>query len=91
MPFPTKTRALTLTATTSGTFRTDCFKYIAQEVESDSDLWLSPGDVLIQRGNSLEYVGIAAVYEGAEHQFIYPDLMIRIRVADSVNPRFAIV
>ncbi len=87
--FPTKTRALTLTATTSGTFRADYFKYIEQEIEPDSDLWLRAGDILLQRGNSLDYVGIAAVYEGADGQFIYPDLMIKIRVGNSVNPRFA--
>jgi type I restriction enzyme S subunit len=46
------------------------------------------GDVLIQRGNTLDYVGIAAVYSGRDAQFIYPDLMIKIRAADFVDVDF---
>jgi type I restriction enzyme S subunit len=42
-----------------------------------------PGDLLLQRGNTIEYVGIAAIYEGPPNEFIYPDLMIRIRLVDS--------
>lgn len=85
----TSTRALTLTATTSGKFRDDCFKYIDQQIPLDSELWLRSGDILIQRGNSIDYVGVAAVYTGEEHQFIYPDLMIKVRVDDYAIPAFA--
>jgi type I restriction enzyme S subunit len=51
----------------------------------DSDLWLKDGDILIQRGNSLEYVGIAAVYHGDSNEFIYPDLMMKVRVPNTVS------
>jgi type I restriction enzyme S subunit len=46
-------------------------------------LFLKPGDLLFQRGNTIEYVGIAAVYEGPSDMYVYPDLMIRVRTATS--------
>ena len=56
-PKPSKTitnvRALTLTATTSGKFRDDCFKYIDEEIDTNSYLWLKENDILIQRGNTI--------------------------------------
>jgi len=86
--YPTDVKALTLSATTSGRFAPQYFKYIDEEIPKDSDLWLRDGDVLIQRGNTLDYVGIAAVYRGRDAEFIYPDLMIKIRAADFVDVDF---
>jgi len=54
--YPTDVKALTLSATTSGRFAPQYFKYIDEEIPKDSDLWLRDGDVLIQRGNTLDYV-----------------------------------
>jgi type I restriction enzyme, S subunit len=56
-------------------------KRLNEVIEPDSKYWLRPGDILIQRANSLEYVGVAAIFDGPLHTYIYPDLMIRIRVA----------
>ena len=84
----TPVRVLSLTATTSGSFDPRHFKYTDERVESGSPLWLTPGDLLIQRGNTAEYVGVAAVYDGAPNSFIYPDLMIRARLQNDVDPRF---
>jgi type I restriction enzyme, S subunit len=84
----TTTRSLTLSATTSGRFNGEHSKFIETEVPLDSDLWLRPGDILVQRGNSMEYVGVAAVYFGGEHQFVYPDLMMRCRFASELDVRF---
>lgn len=81
-------RVLTLTATTSGWFDARHFKYTDEEFASASTYWLEPGDVLIQRGNTAEYVGVPAIYEGASHQFLYPDLMIRARIQLGIIPRF---
>jgi type I restriction enzyme S subunit len=86
--YPTDVKALTLSATTSGRFAPQYFKYIDEKIPKDSDLWLRDGDVLIQRGNTLDYVGIAAVYRGRDAVFIYPDLMIKIRAADFVDVDF---
>lgn len=81
-------KCLTLTATTSGYFRNDCFKFVDVKIKEDSSLWLKSGDILLQRGNSLDYVGIAALYEGISNEFIYPDLMIKIRLSEFTNNRF---
>lgn len=83
------TLTLKLTATTSGYFRTDeaAVKRIYDEVPKDSNLWLKPGDLLIQRANALEHVGVAAIYEGPELTYIYPDLMMRLRLRDSYLTR----
>ena len=72
-------RVLTLTATTSGVFDGRFFKYTEETFTEDSPFWLLPGDVLIQRGNTAEYVGVPALYDGPPNSFLYPDLMIRAR------------
>lgn len=81
-------KCLTLTSTTSGTFKADYFKYVDVEISPDSFLWIKPNDILIQRGNSIDYVGIAAIYKGKINKFIYPDLMIKIRVFDWISAEF---
>lgn len=82
--YKTSTKVLTLSATTSGKFDSNCYKYVDIEVNSDSELWLVKDDIIIQRGNSIDYVGIAAIYEGNEQEFIYPDLMIKIRANNDI-------
>jgi type I restriction enzyme S subunit len=86
--FPTATKAITLTATTSGRFDGSHFKYIDQVIPPASELWLRDGDILIQRGNTLEYVGVPALYRGKANQFIYPDLMMKLQAPDCVSPEF---
>jgi type I restriction enzyme S subunit len=81
-------RVLTLTATTRGVFDPRHFKYTDESFPPESPLWLTPGDLLIQRGNTAEYVGVPALYEGGSVAFIYPDLMIRARVRREIDPRF---
>jgi len=85
---PTKVKSLTLSATTSGAFDGSFFKYIDEDVPYDSDLWLSDGDILVQRGNTIDYVGVAAVFRGPKRTFIYPDLMMKIRVASELDLDF---
>ncbi|MFG1379239.1 restriction endonuclease subunit S [Xanthobacter autotrophicus] len=84
-PDATGTRTLKLSATTLGYFRCDdaAIKRIYEHVDVDSKFWLLPGDILIQRANSLEYVGVTAIYTGPPNTFIYPDLMMRIRAKTS--------
>jgi len=72
-------KSLTLTATTTGRFRPEHFKYIDEDIPPSSYLWLQPGDILIQRANTIEYVGISAIYDGPPNGFIYPDLMMKCR------------
>ena len=84
----TSVKSLTLSATTSGTFNGEHFKFIDESVDTESHLWLNHSDVLIQRGNALEYVGVAAVFEGNSHEFIYPDLMMKIRFSTHLDVKF---
>jgi type I restriction enzyme S subunit len=81
-------RVLTLTATTSGWFDGRYFKYTEEGFAADSPFWLSPGDIVVQRGNTAEYVGMPALYDGPTNEFLYPDLMIRVRVHSEIDPRF---
>lgn len=76
----TNKKVLTLTATTSGKFLEDAFKYIDEDIPSDSYLWLNQGDILIQRSNSFEYVGTACVVDHEVKGYIYPDLMMKIQL-----------
>lgn len=84
----TPVKTLTLTATTSGTFLPQHFKYVDVTVPESSHLWLQPGDILIQRANTLEYVGVSAIYDGPPSGFIYPDLMMKCRANDEVLTEF---
>ena len=77
--YETNAKTLKLSATSSGTFDGTQTKYLDLAVEPDSYLWLRDGDILVQRANSLELVGTAAVYRGAGLEFIYPDLMMKCR------------
>lgn len=86
--YETPILSLTLSATTSGEFDDSATKFVDIEVEPDSHLWLRPGDILVQRGNTLEYVGVPALFSGAPSRFIYPDLMMKIRVSEALDPEF---
>lgn len=79
--YETNTKVLSLTATTSGVFNDQYFKYLDEVIPEDSPFWVKTNDILIQRGNTLEYVGVPAIYKGKGNRFIYSDLMIRL-VAD---------
>jgi type I restriction enzyme S subunit len=84
----TPIKSLTLSATTTGRFKPEHFKYIDQSIPVDSHLWLTPGDILIQRANTLEYVGISAIYNGPEKTFIYPDLMMKCQANGKVDTQY---
>lgn len=84
----TPVRSLTLSATTSGIFDARHVKFIDEDISPDSPLWLKPNDILVQRSNTIDYVGIGAVYTGKSDTHIYPDLMMRIRISLRIRPRF---
>lgn len=86
--YPTKCKSMSLSATTDGIFKSEHYKYIDEEIPEDSYLWLKPGDILIQRSNSLEKVGTAAIYTGKVHEFIYPDLMMKLQIDEQNNPSY---
>jgi type I restriction enzyme, S subunit len=81
-------KAITLTATTKGAFDPRHFKHVDATIPQDSEFWLRSGDLLFQRGNTREYVGIAAYYIGEPHLFLYPDLMMKVRLSQKVELRY---
>lgn len=86
--YETNVKSLTLSATTSGIFKGEHSKFIAEEIPADSDLWLQEGDILVQRGNTLQYVGVPAIYRGEWHKYIYPDLMMKLRVSTELDREY---
>ncbi|WP_300177513.1 restriction endonuclease subunit S [uncultured Aliivibrio sp.] len=77
--FDTGIKNLTLSAITPGYFVENKYKFVDLDVPTDSHLWLKNQDILIQRANSIEYVGVSALYEGEDDQYIYPDLIMKCR------------
>ena len=86
--YPTPYRNLTLTATTSGIFKSDAFKYVDISDELAEKYYLEDDDILIQRSNSREFVGTSCIYRHGNKQYIYPDLMMRLRLIVGINVDF---
>jgi type I restriction enzyme S subunit len=86
--YETKVRSLTLSATTSGVFKGEHSKFITDDIPMSSDLWLRDGDILVQRGNTIEYVGVPAIYRGKPNSYIYPDLMMKLRVSTELDNEY---
>lgn len=81
----TDVKSLSLSATTAGKFNALKVKYLdIEKPENDSHLWLKKGDILIQRSNSLDYVGTSAIYDGEDDDFMYPDIMMKIQVNEKI-------
>lgn len=79
---------LTLTAVTKGRFTQDNIKLTTANPASVEDLWLEPGDILIERANTPELVGTAALFPGPSRLAIFPDLLIRARMQASISIAF---
>ncbi|WP_313085475.1 restriction endonuclease subunit S [Pseudomonas sp.] len=81
-------RCLTLSATTRGVFNNQCFKFVDIDTDTARKYFLKNGDLLIQRANSIDYVGVSAIYDGADDQFIFPDLIMRIKISECLDKYF---
>jgi type I restriction enzyme M protein len=77
--FSTGLRVLSLSATTSGKLDISKFKFIDEDIPVDSACRCQRGDIYLQRGNTKELVGTAAMFDVDASDYIYPDLMIRVR------------
>lgn len=86
--FETPVKTLKLGAVTYGVFNPAEYKYINEDIPQKSYCWLKNGDILIERSNSIEYVGICAIYTGNDNEFMYPDLLMRFRVFDILSNKF---
>ena len=89
--YPTDYKNLTLTATTSGTFKADAYKYVDITKEQAEKYFLKEDDILIQRSNSRELVGTACLYTEGPDRYIYPDLMMRIHALDGIWPQYLVM
>jgi type I restriction enzyme S subunit len=81
-------RTLTLTAVTRDDFSEVHTKLTTADRARVRNLWLEPGDLLIERSNTPELVGTAALFRGKRAWAIFPDLLIRVRVSECVLPEF---
>ncbi len=82
----TKLKVLSLSATTLGKLDLSKFKYLDEAIPLDSPCRCRRGDIYLQRGNTKELVGTAAIFDTDDEDYIYPDLMIRVR-ADQTKIR----
>jgi type I restriction enzyme S subunit len=81
-------RTLTLTAVTTGDFSEKNTKITSADPAQVRDLWLEPGDLLIERSNTPELVGTTRLYRGQGNFAVYPDLLIRARLTPLVVERY---
>jgi type I restriction enzyme S subunit len=82
-------RTLTLTAVTQNDFSVQNTKLTSADPDRVRGMWLKSGDIFIERANTPEYVGLAALYEGDEDFAIFPDLLVRVRVQPArLDPKF---
>ena len=84
------TKSLKLSATTTGRFLLNekTIKPLYEDVDVSSKYWLTAGDLLLQRANSLDYLGVAAIFPGPDKSFVYPDLMMRVRGSESCHTSY---
>lgn len=84
------TPTLSLGATTSGSMvlNEETVKRLDEFIPKHSDLYLKPGDVLVQRSNTPDLVGTTAVFDGPAEMYVYPDLMMRMRFRDDATAHF---
>ncbi|MCX4587040.1 restriction endonuclease subunit S [Streptomyces sp. NBC_01481] len=82
-------RTLKLTAVTLDYFTEENTKVTSADPLRVKDLWLEPGDILVQRSNTPELIGTSALYNGPRNWAIYPDLLVRVRVNSCLTPNFA--
>src|ERR1017187_9099260 len=54
-----------------------------EDIPKDAPCRCRRGDIYLQRGNTKELVGTAALFDSDASDFIYPDLMIRVRADES--------
>lgn len=84
------TPTLSLGATSSGNMvlNEETVKRLDESIPKHADLYLKPGDVLVQRSNTQDLVGTTAVFDGPSGVYVYPDLMMRMRFRDDATAHF---
>ncbi len=80
--------AFSLSAVTDGDFSDVNVKQTAADPEKVRDLWVETDDIFVERSNTPELVGTTRRYKGEAGRAIFPDLLIRARVAKIIPPAF---
>jgi type I restriction enzyme S subunit len=80
--------AFSLSAVTDGDFSDSNVKQTAADPEKVRDLWVETDDIFVERSNTPELVGTTRRYRGEPSRAIFPDLLIRVRVAASIPAAF---
>lgn len=81
-------RTFTLTAATDRDFSMENTKLTVADPRRVRELWAQPGDIFVERSNTPELVGTAALYKGEPNFAVFPDLMIRVRIAEPNLPEY---
>jgi len=85
----TTLKVLSLSATTTGKLDLSKHKYLDDDIPPEATCRCRKGDIYLQRGNTAELVGTAALFDVDERNYLYPDLMIRVRADESkINSRY---
>lgn len=79
----TPLKVLSLSATTTGKLDLSKYKYLDEDIPPEAACRCRKGDIYLQRGNTAELVGTAALFDVDETDYLYPDLMIRVRADES--------
>lgn len=87
-PSRTELKVLKLGATSYGSLDLEQSKYVDVDVKDKPYLCLTRGDILIQRGNSANFVGSNVLIQEDHYNYIYPDLMMKLRVNQLISPEF---
>jgi type I restriction enzyme S subunit len=75
---------LTLKAITGYQYDSTAYKKTSLPTDLNAHYWLKPGDLLVTRSNTREFVGHAAIYNGLPKRCIYSDLMMRVPVDEQL-------
>ncbi len=87
--YETDVKVLKLGATSYGYLKLQETKCVDIDTSDKLHLPLKKGDILIQRGNSSNFVGCSLLIEEDLDNLIYPDLMMKIRTKDELLPEYA--
>jgi type I restriction enzyme, S subunit len=85
---PTGTWILSLSAVTHSGFDKTGIKPAPLGDERVAKNLLSAGDIVVSRSNTPDRVGLAGIYEGNPTPCSYPDLLMRVRLTENLDPKF---
>ncbi|MBZ7623387.1 restriction endonuclease subunit S [Klebsiella michiganensis] len=85
----TRIKVLKLGATSYGELNIQESKFVDIDIDNNSHLYINEGDILIQRGNSANFVGCNVLVKEKHKNIIYPDLMMKIRTNEDLLPEYA--